>query len=52
MSYHWGEYEHTSIDYNIPDVTPDIEKSMDELCLNQYETEYDDIETPIYEHVW
>lgn len=51
MSRYWGEMEDIPKTLHTPDVTEDIEKSMNKFCLAEYETEYDNVETPSFECV-
>ncbi|GJQ82087.1 putative histone H3 acetylation [Trypoxylus dichotomus] len=38
---HWGEIEQKQGDTYIPDVTADIERSMNKFCLAEFDAEYD-----------
>lgn len=38
---HWGEIEKTVKETYIPDVTTDIERSMNKFCLAEFDAEYE-----------
>lgn len=49
MMKYWGEIEDNTEVFHAPDVTEDIEKSMNKFCLAEFETEYDNVEVATYE---
>lgn len=38
---HWGEIEQKPADVYIPDVSLDIERSMNKFCLAEFDIEHD-----------
>lgn len=41
LTKHWGEIQQTHADTYIPDVTVDIERSMNKFCLAEFDAEYE-----------